>query len=197
MSKNVIWSGGYVSTEEFENKAGHRSGVLWFTGLSGSGKSTLARAVQRKLFDNGWQVIVLDGDNIRHGLNKDLGFTEEDRIENIRRISEVAALFQQHGHLVITAFISPYYENRKQARGIIGADRFHEIYIEADLETCKERDPKGLYEKVEKGEITRFTGVSDPFEAPKNPALKIDTSNLSEQQAIEALISYIDSNFKI
>lgn len=193
MVKNIVWSEGYVKTEEFEERAGHMSGVLWFTGLSGSGKSTLARALQRRLFDRGWQVVVLDGDNVRHGLNSDLGFGEADRIENIRRISEVASLFQQHGNLVITAFISPYQQNRKQAREIIGEDRFHEVYIKADLETCKQRDPKGLYEKVEKGEITRFTGISDPFEEPEQPEITVDTSSLNENQALDKLVAYVES----
>ena len=154
----------------------HQPGVLWFTGLSGAGKSTLAMALEQRLFDEGYQVYVLDGDNVRTGLNANLGFSPEDRAENIRRVGEVAALLSDAGLIVITAFISPYRADRDRAREA-GGDAFREIYIKADVETCESRDPKGLYKRARAGEITDFTGISAPYEEPANPELVIDTSN--------------------
>ncbi|MBT4932327.1 MAG: adenylyl-sulfate kinase [Rhodospirillaceae bacterium] len=175
-------------------KNGHRGGVLWLTGLSGSGKSTLAMELEQALHYDGYQVYVLDGDNVRGGLNADLGFSPDDRAENIRRIGEVAALFADAGVIVITAFISPYREDRELARSA-GEDQFHEIFIEADLDTCEKRDPKGLYKKARRGEIPEFTGISAPYEEPENPALTINTSQLSVQAGLDVLLDYIEENF--
>ncbi|NQU58388.1 MAG: adenylyl-sulfate kinase [Rhodospirillales bacterium] len=175
-------------------KNGHRGGVLWLTGLSGSGKSTLAMELEQVLHYGGYQVYVLDGDNVRGGLNADLGFSPHDRAENIRRIGEVAALFADAGVIVITAFISPYREDRELARSA-GKDQFHEVFIEADLDTCEQRDPKGLYKKARRGEIPEFTGISAPYEAPVNPALTLNTSELSVQAGLDVLLEYIEDNF--
>ncbi len=156
--------------------AKHRGVCLWFTGLSGSGKSSIARETENLLFERGVRTYVLDGDNIRHGLNSDLGFSPEDRNENIRRIGEVAKLFVDAGVIVMTAFISPYRQDRDRVRKILNEDEFIEIYVEADLETCEQRDPKGLYKKARLGEIKEFTGISAPYERPEHPELIINTS---------------------
>ncbi len=173
---------------------GHRGGILWFTGLSGSGKTTLAFELEKRLFDRGFQVYVLDGDNIRHGLSADLGFSPADRQENIRRIGEVAALFAGAGNITISAFISPYREDRRQARRAAD-DIFHEIYLNADVETCEKRDPKGLYKKARRGEIPDFTGISAPYEAPENPELIVDTRSRSVEQCVNDILGYVEQNF--
>lgn len=175
---------------------GHRGGVLWFTGLSGAGKSTLAIEVEQQLFAKGYQVYVLDGDNVRHGLNANLGFSPEDRAENIRRVGEVGALFAQAGIIAVTAFISPYRSDRDRAR-IAAGDGFHEIYIKADVETCEGRDPKGLYKKARSGEIKEFTGVSAPYEPPANAELVVDTSNADVETCVAQILDYIDENFAL
>lgn len=172
---------------------GHLGGVLWFSGLSGSGKSTLARGLQRALFEKGYHVYVLDGDNIRGGLNADLGFKPEDRTENIRRVGETAALFADAGTIVITAFIAPYKADRDRAR-VAAGDKFHSIYVKADIKTCEKRDPKGLYKKAKKGEIKDFTGISAPYEVPDNADLTIDTTKLSAEEGIAALVEYVEKN---
>ncbi len=175
---------------------GHAPGVLWFTGLSGAGKSTLAIELEQRLFRKGYQVFVLDGDNVRHGLNANLGFSPEDRAENIRRVGEVAALFAEAGMLVITAFISPYRADRDRARQAAG-DIFHEIYVAADLATCEGRDPKGLYRRARAGEISDFTGVSAPYEPPADPELTVDTSQLDVEAAVEQLVDYVEAKFAL
>ncbi len=175
---------------------GHRGGVLWFTGLSGAGKSTIAMALERELFRRGYHTYVLDGDNVRYGLNANLGFSPEDRAENIRRVGEVAALFADSGMIVITAFISPYRADRQRARDA-GKDGFHEIYVAADVETCERRDPKGLYKRARSGEIPEFTGVSAPYEAPEAAELVVDTRKLSVEQSLEVLLDYIDRQFTL
>ncbi len=175
---------------------GHRGGVLWFTGLSGAGKTTLALELEQALFVKGWQAYVLDGDNVRHGLSSDLAFSPADRTENIRRIGEVAGLFADAGFLVLTAFISPYRADRDMARNA-ATDAFYEVYIEADVETCEERDPKGLYVKARRGEIPEFTGISAPYEVPENPELVIDTAALDVPQSLAKLLGYVESNFAI
>ena len=175
---------------------GHKGGVLWFTGLSGAGKSTLAVALEKKLFEKGYNVYVLDGDNVRHGLNANLGFSPVDRAENIRRVGEVAALFARAGMIAITSFISPYRSDRDRAREA-GGDGFHEIYVKADVETCEQRDPKGLYKKARAGEIKDFTGISAPYEAPDMADLEVDTSAASVEDCIEELVNYVESQFKI
>lgn len=173
---------------------GHRGGVLWLTGLSAAGKSTLAFSLEKRLFDEGYQVFVLDGDNIRYGLSSDLGFAPAEREENIRRVGEVAALFAEAGFIVVTAFISPYRRDRAQARKACG-DGFHEVYLAADLEVCERRDPKGLYRKARLGEIANFTGVSAPYEAPEAAELVLDTGALTVTESMQVLIEYVDRVF--
>ena len=172
----------------------HQPGVLWFTGLSGAGKSTLAMALERRLFDEGYQVYVLDGDNVRSGLNANLGFSPEDRAENIRRVGEVAALLADAGMIVISAFISPYRADRERAREAAG-DGFHEIFIKADVATCESRDPKGLYKRARAGEIAEFTGVSAPYEEPADPELVVDTGGRDVEPCLDELVAYVKSNF--
>lgn len=179
---------------------GHRGGVLWFTGLSGSGKSTLAMEIESRLFGKGWQVYVLDGDNVRRGLNANLGFSPDDRAENIRRVGEVAALFAEAGFIVITAFISPYQADRDRARAAAQANAsgaFHEIYIKAGLAACERRDPKGLYAKARQGKIAEFTGISAPYEAPATPELTVDTESLSVDAAVASILAYVERSFSL
>ncbi|MDX6153509.1 MULTISPECIES: adenylyl-sulfate kinase [Marinococcus] len=193
-STDIVWHDASVSKEERQEKNKHQSFVLWFTGLSGSGKSTLANAVSRKLFERGSHTYVLDGDNVRHGLNKDLGFSPEDRTENIRRIGEVAKLFVDSGQIVSTAFISPYREDRHQVRELLPDGEFIEVYVEASLEACEERDPKGLYKKARSGEIPSFTGINAPYEEPENPELTVNTEQKSieesAQEVVDALVNW-------
>lgn len=193
-SKNITQVQHKITLEQRAQMNGHLPGILWFTGLSGSGKSTLAQALQVELFRKGYQVMVLDGDNIRHGLNRDLGFSAEDRSENIRRVGEVAALFARAGFIVITAFISPYIEDRRRARSA-APEHFHTVYIEADIATCESRDVKGLYAKARKGEIKNFTGIDDPFEPPEHSDLTIETAKLSVEESTARLIRYVEDNF--
>lgn len=193
-SQNITAVETRVTTDARWAANGHRSGVLWLTGLSGAGKSTLALELEQALFRKGWQVYVLDGDNIRFGLSADLGFAPQDREENIRRVGEVAALFARAGVLVITAFISPYRSDRDRARAV-APDLFHEVYVNAGLEVCEERDPKGLYKKARKGEIAEFTGISAPYEAPESPELEVDTGALTLSQSVEQLLGYVEANF--
>jgi bifunctional enzyme CysN/CysC len=183
-----------VSAAERARRLGHEGGVLWFTGLSGAGKSTLAIEMERRLFDAGYCVYVLDGDNLRQGLNANLGFTPEDRAENIRRVGEVAALYADAGLLVISAFISPYQEDRNRARAAAGS-RFHEIFIDAGLEVCERRDPKGLYARARAGEISDFTGISAPYERPEACELVIDSGTLSVEESLEKLMAYVGRHF--
>jgi len=175
---------------------GHRGGVLWFTGLSGAGKSTLAMAVELELFTRGYHVYVLDGDNVRHGLNANLGFSPDDRAENIRRIGEVAALFADSGMIAITAFISPYRSDRQRAREA-AKGAFHEIYIEADVETCEQRDPKGLYRRARAGEIREFTGVTAPYEPPEAAELVVDTRQFDVEASVRRILEYVEQNIAI
>lgn len=195
-SQNITAVAHRVSADERSNVNGHKGGVLWFTGLSGSGKTTLAFELEQRLFAKGYQVYVLDGDNVRHGLNSDLGFSPQDRGENIRRIGEVAALFAEAGNIVVSAFISPYREDRRLARGA-ALNGFHEVYLSADLAACEARDPKGLYKKAHRGEIPDFTGVSAPYEEPERPDLEIDTGTLGIEESIALLIDYIDRAFTV
>jgi len=190
-SKNIVWSDGYIDTEQFEKRNGHKSGVLWFPGYSGAGKSTHSTTLEHYLFDKGCQVMMLDGDNIRHGLNNDLGFTEADRKENIRRVSEVASLFQQAGFLVLTAFISPYRRDRDQARKIVEPATFCEVFVNADINTCIKRDPKGLYQKALNKEIEHFTGISDPYEEPLNPEITVNTTEQSLEESLDVIVNYL------
>ncbi len=175
-AKHIYWHEGQIKRADRERLHKHRAVCLWFTGLSGSGKSTIARKVEELLYERGVHCYVLDGDNIRHGLNRDLGFSPEDRTENIRRIGEVAKLFVDAGLIVMTAFISPYRADRDQVRRMMDPGDFCEIYVACDLAVCEQRDPKGLYKKARAGEIKEFTGISAPYEEPVQPELVIDTS---------------------
>ena len=183
-----------VSGQERQARAGHRGGVLWFTGLSGAGKSTLAIELERQLFAKGYSVYVLDGDNLRTGLNADLGYSHADRTENIRRVGELAALFADAGTIAISAFISPYHADRHQAREAAG-DAFHEVYVKAGVETCEERDPKGLYRRARSGEIPDFTGVSAPYEVPESPDFVVDTAADDVTKCTDALVAYVEAQF--
>ncbi len=185
-----------LNTEKRAVNMGQRGGIFWFTGLSGAGKSTLAMAVEKALFDKGYKTYVLDGDNVRYGLNSDLGFSPEDRTENIRRIGHVAALMADAGMVVITAFISPYQMDRERAREI-SPDHYHEIYVQADLDTCESRDPKGLYKKARAGEILDFTGIDSPYEAPTNPEMVVDTQHHDIQTCLEQVVEYIENQIEL
>ena len=191
-SENIYWSRGKVTPNQRELRNGHRGCVLWLTGLSGSGKSTIATELERELFNLGRHVYILDGDNIRHGLCSDLGFSHEDRTENIRRIGEVAKLFADAGVICITAFISPYRADRDLARKILPRDRFIEVYVNAPVDVCEQRDPKGLYAKARAGEIKNFTGVSAPYEAPTNPEIELHTEKLAIQESVTQVLEYLD-----
>jgi adenylylsulfate kinase len=180
-----------LAREDKEELLGQRSAMIWFTGLSGSGKSTIAIALERELHKRGLLCRILDGDNIRSGINNNLGFSEADRVENIRRIAEVSKLFIDSGIIAIAAFISPNENIRNMAADIIGRDNFIEVYVSTPIEECERRDVKGLYAKARRGEIKNFTGVSAPFEAPKNPALELDTSKLSLGESVEKLLELV------
>ena len=189
---NLTWHETTVTVQDREQLLNQRGCVVWFTGLSGSGKSTLANAVAHLLHERKHHTYVLDGDNVRHGLNKNLGFSPEDREENIRRVGEVAKLFVDAGTVVMTAFISPYRADRDQARALITDDRFVEVYVECPLDVCEERDPKGLYKKARAGEIKEFTGISAPYEAPKKPEVVVNTADLSILESAQMVIAYLE-----
>lgn len=191
-ASNIVWHPAGISRDDREKAQGHRAAVLWFTGLSGSGKSTLTNAVQDLLVARGVRTYILDGDNVRHGLNSDLSFSPEDRVENIRRIAEVAKLFVDAGVVVLTAFISPYRADRAQARAI-NADRFVEVHVHADLAVCEARDPKGLYKKARAGAIADFTGISAPYEAPESPEVRVDTGTTSVEDGARIVVAYLES----
>ncbi|MEO7343515.1 MAG: adenylyl-sulfate kinase, partial [Methylotenera sp.] len=190
---NTVWHHATVTRGRREAKNGHRGAILWFTGLSGSGKSTLAHAVEEALYQRGCRTFVLDGDNIRHGLCSDLGFSTKDRIENIRRIGEVTKLFMEAGVIVLTAFISPYRADRKRVRDMFDGSDFIEIYCNAPIEICETRDIKGLYKKARSGQLAEFTGISAPYEAPKSPDLTINTGSASLDVCVEQVINEIMS----
>ncbi|MGC9307214.1 MAG: adenylyl-sulfate kinase [Thermoplasmatota archaeon] len=190
---NVVWHDHKVERAEREKLLGQKGIVIWFTGLSGSGKSTVANEVAHRLHEQGKLAYILDGDNVRHGLNKDLGFSPEDRSENIRRISEVAALFADAGVITITAFISPYAEDRNFCRQLVGDDRFVEVFAKASVAACEERDPKGLYKKARAGEISDFTGIDAPYEEPEEPEVIVDTECETPQESGAAVMEYLES----
>ena len=175
ISSNVVWHHATVTRARREQQNNHRGAILWFTGLSGAGKSTLAHAVEEELHQMGCRTFVLDGDNVRHGLCGDLGFSNEDRIENIRRVGEVAKLFMEAGIIVLTAFISPFRSDRERVRGMVEHGDFMEIYCDSPLEVCETRDVKGLYKKARAGQIAEFTGITSPYEQPENPELAVNT----------------------
>ncbi|MDE0018367.1 adenylyl-sulfate kinase [Candidatus Poribacteria bacterium] len=185
---NITWHEATVTAEDREKLLNQKGCVIWFTGLSGSGKSTLANAVEQVLHQQRHHTYVLDGDNVRHGLNKNLGFSPEDREENIRRVGEVAKLFSDAGTIVMTAFISPYCADRDQARALIAEDRFVEVFVDCPLNVCEERDTKGLYKKARAGEIKEFTGISAPYEPPLNPEVTVNTAALSIEECAQAVV---------
>jgi len=193
-STNITWHESGISKQDRQRRNKHKGAVIWLTGLPSSGKSTIAVELQAILFELGCNVYILDGDNIRHGLNKDLGFSPADREENIRRIGEVAKLFADAGILVITAFISPYRKDRDQARKLLHRGDFIEVFVKADIATCEKRDPKGLYKKARAGEIKNFTGISAPYEEPESPEIVVDTSIQSKQKSAEAILHYLRQN---
>ncbi|MGG0063591.1 adenylyl-sulfate kinase [Bacillus subtilis] len=190
---NIIWHPAAISKSDRQSLNGHKSCVLWFTGLSGSGKSVLANAVDEKLYRKGIQSYVLDGDNIRHGLNKDLGFQTGDRIENIRRIGEVAKLFVDSGQMILTAFISPFREDRDMVRALFPKGEFFEIYVKCPLHVCEQRDPKGLYKKARNGEIKHFTGIDSPYEAPLSPDFIIESDQTSISDGADIIINALQN----
>lgn len=194
-STNITRVEHAVTDEMRMARNGHRGGVMWFTGLSGAGKSTLAVELERRLFQKGYQVYVLDGDNLRGGLNANLGFSPDDRAENIRRVGEVAALFARAGFVVLTAFISPYRTDRERARDAVGNEGFHEVYVSAALDVCESRDPKGLYSRARAGEIPDFTGISAPYETPEACELEVNTGKLDVSASMEKLVAYVEKNF--
>ncbi len=189
---NIVWHEASVDREARSRQRGHRSVILWFTGLSGSGKSTLANAVNAVLFERGLATYVLDGDNIRHGLCNDLGFSDADREENIRRIGEVAKLFVDAGVITLTAFVSPFRADRDKARALVADGDFIEVYCAADLAVCEDRDPKGLYAKARAGVIKEFTGISSPYEAPEAPELQVDTGSQSIEESVASVLSLLE-----
>ena len=194
---NITWHEGHVGRAERERLLDQKGALIWFTGLSGSGKSTIAYTLEHALVQRGHLAYVLDGDNIRHGLNKNLGFSAEDRTENIRRIGEVGKLFVDAGIITATAFISPYRDDRHIARETVGVDSFYEVFCDTPLEVCEQRDPKGLYKKARAGEIKGFTGIDDPYEPPERPELVIDTSKTSPQEAAVAVCEMLERAGKI
>ena len=191
-STNITWHEGHVTREDREKLLGQRGVTVWLTGLSGSGKSTVAVAAEKALVESGRLSYVLDGDNVRHGLNSNLGFAPEDRTENIRRIGEVAKLFSEAGVVVFTSFISPYRDDRDAVRAIMPEGDFIEVHVAANVETCEGRDVKGLYKKARAGEIPEFTGISAPYEAPEKPELVLDTNIQSVEESTLQLVAYLE-----
>lgn len=191
MNKNLFLHQSLVNKLNRQSQSGHKSFILWFTGLSGAGKSTLAHAVEKALFDIGCRTFVFDGDNVRHGLCADLGFSPEDRQENIRRIGEMSKLFVEAGVISLAAFISPYISDRNRVRGLVSNGEFIEIYCNASVEVCETRDVKGLYQKARSGEIKEFTGVSSPYEPPVNPELEIHTGKDTLEDCVASIIQYL------
>lgn len=193
-STNITWHESEVTKQDRQQLHGHKSATLWFTGLSGSGKSTISVELEKALFERKKHAFRLDGDNVRHGLNKNLGFSPEDRQENIRRIGEVSKLMVDAGLITITAFISPYREDRDNVRAMLDDDEFIEIYTQCSVEECERRDPKGLYKKARTGEIPEFTGISAPYEEPRNPEITIDTEQLDVKDAVTQILNYLEEH---
>lgn len=194
MSGNVVWQVHKIGKAERSRRNRQKPCVLWFTGLSGSGKSTISDALEVRLHEMGFLCYLLDGDNVRHGLNRDLGFSDADRVENIRRIAEVSKLFIDAGLIVLTAFISPFRADREGARAIMGSGEFVEIHIDAPLAVCEARDPKGLYRRARAGEIRNFTGIDSAYEAPKAPEIRLDTSVLQVRECVEHIVAYLTTH---
>ncbi|MHB1300982.1 MAG: adenylyl-sulfate kinase [Burkholderiales bacterium] len=196
VSTNITWYEGKVSAADRKRVLRQEAATIWLTGLSGSGKSTIAFELEKQLICLGHAAYALDGDNVRHGLNRDLGFTPKDRTENIRRIAEVARLFNEAGVFVITAFISPYRADREMARTIIGMERFIETHIAAELDICEKRDPKGLYKKARAGQMSDFTGISAPYEAPTNPNLRLNTGTMTVTETLDEILRHLTPRFR-
>lgn len=193
-STNIVWHDSSVSKEERSRLKKQKSVILWFTGLSGAGKSTISAAVEKELFTRGHHTYRLDGDNIRHGLNANLGFSQEDRTENIRRIGEVAKLMVDAGIITLTAFISPYREDRELVRELVEENEWIEIYVKASLDVCESRDVKGLYKKARAGEIKNFTGIDSPYEEPVNPDITIEVDQATVDESVQIVIQYLQNN---
>ncbi|WP_254842783.1 adenylyl-sulfate kinase [Bacillus sp. MRMR6] len=189
---NITWHESSITKKDRREQNGHKSFIVWFTGLSGSGKSTLAKEIAKRLFDRKIRNYVLDGDNIRFGLNKDLGFSKEDRQENIRRIGEVSNLFVDSGQVVLAASISPFQKDRDQVRQLVEKNEFIEVFVKCPLDVCEKRDPKGLYQKLREGKIKEFSGVDSVYEEPVNPELIIDTSRYSFEECVAQVIKYLE-----
>lgn len=189
--KNVVWHKATITNKDRRKLLNQKPFLLWFTGLSASGKSTLANIVEQKLFKMNYKTYLLDGDNVRHGLNNDLGFDEESRIENIRRIGEVSKLFLDSGIIALTAFISPFKSDRKLVRELFQKGQFLEVFIDSSLEVCESRDPKGMYAKARTGEIKNFTGISSPYEPPKNPEIHVINNSITLDEASDQIIAYL------
>lgn len=187
-SSNIVWHNATVTRARREAQNNHRGAIIWFTGLSGAGKSTLSHAIEEVLHQRGCRTFVLDGDNVRHGLCGDLGFSSVDRIENIRRVGEVAKLFMEAGIIVLTAFISPFREDRQRVRGMVAHGDFIEVFCDSSLEVCEARDVKGMYKKARSGQINEFTGISSPYETPKNPELTINTGEIELTECVARVI---------
>jgi adenylylsulfate kinase len=192
MDNNIVWHQATVTRDRREKMNRHRSKLLWFTGLSGSGKSTLAHALEEELHQRGCRTYVFDGDNVRHGLCRDLGFSHEDRTENIRRIGEMAKLFVDAGVITLTAFISPIREDRERARGLFSHGDFLEVYVRCPIEVCESRDVKGLYKRAREGEIENFTGISAPYEEPANPEIAIQTQDRTVEDCVNELLEALE-----
>lgn len=192
--KNIVWQELAVKQEHRSQIKSHVPKCIWFTGLSGAGKTTIANLLEKALLDRGIHTYLLDGDNVRHGLNKDLGFSDEDRAENIRRVAEVARLMYDAGLVVITSFISPFYADREMARGLFPQDDFIEVFIETPIDVCEERDPKGLYAKVRQGELKAFSGIDSPYEPPRSPEIVIRTKEQSPGASVDKLLSALGMN---
>ncbi|MEG9296754.1 adenylyl-sulfate kinase [Mangrovibacillus sp. Mu-81] len=190
-NKNITWHEGKVTKQHRQALNRHKSAILWFTGLSGSGKSTISVELEKKLYEIGFKTYRLDGDNIRHGLNKDLGFSEKERNENIRRIGEVSKLMVDAGILTLSAFISPFKLDRQSVREMMDDGEFIEIHVDASIEACESRDPKGLYKKAREGKIKGFTGIDSPYEAPDSPEIVIDTESLTVDESVETILAYL------
>ena len=190
-TKHITWHESEVTKAQRQTRNGHQSVLIWFTGLSGSGKSTVSVALEKALFEDGKQTYRLDGDNVRHGLNKNLGFSPEDRQENIRRIGEVGKLMVDSGAITVTAFISPYKQDRDNVRQLFEEQEFIEVYTQCSIETCEQRDTKGLYKKARTGEIPEFTGISAPYEPPENPEIIIDTEDNSVEASVNQILNYL------
>jgi adenylylsulfate kinase len=192
--ENIVWHKHKVEKLDRSKQKKQKPCILWFTGLSGAGKSTVADAVEQKLFELGHHTYLLDGDNVRHGLNKDLGFSDADRIENIRRIGEMAKLFADAGLIVMSAFISPFRSDRQMVRDLVKEKEFVEVYISTPLSTCEERDPKGLYKKARSGQIKNFTGIDSDYEVPHHPEVTLNTAELNVSECVDRVISYLKQN---